>query len=145
MIAIGCDHGGFLLKEAILGLLRSRNAGYKDFGTDSDRPVSYAPVAAKVAQAVASGECERGILLCGTGVGMSIAANKIRGIRAACCSDHYSVRYTRLHNDANILCLGGRVIGPGVAVELAEIFLDTGFEGGHHAERVEQIGQIELS
>lgn len=142
-IAIGCDHGGFPLKNDIISLLKSKHIAYKDFGVNSSESVSYVPIAKEVSGAVASGECGRGILLCGTGVGMSIAANKMRGIRAACCSDHFSAKYTRLHNDANILCLGARVIGGGVAAELTEIFLDTEFEGGRHTERVGQIMQIE--
>ena len=107
MIAIGCDHGGFALKQEIIKYLQSNNIEFKDFGTDSEASVNYAPIAAAVGHSVADGECEKGILICGTGIGMSMAANKVRGIRAACCSDHFSAKYTRLHNDANILCMGG--------------------------------------
>ena len=142
MIAIGCDHGGFALKQEIIKYLNANNIAYRDFGTDSEKSVNYAPIAA-VGHSVASGECEKGILICGTGIGMSMAANKVKGIRAACCSDHFSAKYTRLHNDANILCMGGRVIGPGVAVELTELFLNTAFEGGRHSARIAQIAAIE--
>lgn len=145
MIAIGCDHGGFALKQEIIKYLNANNIAYRDFGTDSEKSVNYAPIAAAVGHSVASGECEKGILICGTGIGMSMAANKVKGIRAACCSDHFSAKYTRLHNDANILCMGGRVIGPGVAVELTELFLNTAFEGGRHSARIAQIAAIENS
>ena len=143
MIAIGCDHGGFALKQEIIKYLNANNIAYRDFGTDSEKSVNYAPIAAAVGHSVASGECEKGILICGTGIGMSMAANKVKGIRAACCSDHFSAKYTRLHNDANILCMGGRVIGSGVAVELTELFLNTAFEGGRHSARIAQIAAIE--
>lgn len=143
MIAIGCDHGGFELKKEVLAFLEANGFEYKDFGTNSTDSVNYAPIAAKVARAVAGGECEKGILICGTGIGMSLAANKVRGIRAACCSDHFSAKYTRLHNDANILCMGGRVVGAGVACELVELFLNTEFEGGRHAVRIDEIAKIE--
>ena len=143
MIAIGCDHGGFALKKEIIKYLNENNIAFKDFGTDSEASVNYAPIAAAVGHSVAEGKCEKGILICGTGIGMSMASNKVKGIRAACCSDHFSAKYTRLHNDANILCMGGRVIGPGVAVELVELFLTTEFEGGRHAARIAQIAAIE--
>ena len=143
MIAIGCDHGGFALKQEIIQYLNDNHIAFKDFGTDSEASVNYAPIAAVVGRSVAGGECEKGILICGTGIGMSMAVNKVKGIRAACCSDHFSAKYTRLHNDANVLCMGGRVIGPGVAVELADLFLHTEFEGGRHAARIAQIAAIE--
>ena len=143
MIALGCDHGGFVLKQAIVDYFNENGIEYKDFGTNSTESVDYPPIALAVARSVASGECEKGILLCGTGIGMSLAANKVKGIRAAACSDHYSVRYTRLHNDANILCMGARVIGGGVAAEMADIFLNTEFEGGKHARRIGMIADIE--
>ena len=143
MIAIGCDHAGFPLKPEIISLLMEKKIPFRDFGINSPESVSYAPIAAAVARAVASGECDKGILICGTGIGMSISANKVHGIRAACCSDHFSARLTRLHNDANILCLGARVVGPGVAADLADVFLSTEFEGGRHVERVAQIMDIE--
>lgn len=143
MIAIGCDHGGFALKQEIIKYLTENNIEFKDFGTDSEASVNYAPIAAALGRSVASGECEKGILICGTGIGMSMAVNKVKGIRAACCSDHFSAKYTRLHNDANVICMGGRVIGPGVAVELVDLFLNTEFEGGRHATRIAQIAAIE--
>ena len=105
--------------------------------------VDYPDIAEKVCANITSGECERGILVCGTGIGMSIAANKIKGIRAAACSEHFSAKYTRLHNDSNVLCLGGRVVGVGTAIELADLFVDTEFEGGRHATRVAKITNIE--
>lgn len=143
MIAIGCDHGGFALKKEIIKYLTENNIEFMDFGTDSETSVNYAPIAATVAHSVADGNCEKGILICGTGIGMSMAANKVKGIRAACCSDHFSAKYTRLHNDANILCMGGRVVGPGVAVEMVDLFLHTEFEGGRHKARIAQILAIE--
>ena len=143
MIAIGCDHGGFALKQEIIQYLNDNHIAFKDFGTDSEASVNYAPIAAAVGRSVAGGECEKGILICGTGIGMSMAVNKVKGIRAACCSDHFSAKYTRLHNDANVLCMGGRVIGLGVAVELVDLFLHTEFEGGRHAARIAQIAAIE--
>ena len=143
MIAIGCDHGGFALKQEIIRYLNDRGIEFKDFGTFSETSVNYAPIAAAVARSVAAGEYEKGILICGTGIGMSMAANKVKGIRAACCSDHFSARFTRLHNDANILCMGGRVVGPGVAVELVDLFLHTDLEGGRLAARIAEIAAIE--
>ncbi len=143
MIALGADHGGYELKEAIKKHLEERNIEYKDFGTFSTESVDYAPIAAKTARSVASGECEKGILCCGTGIGISMAANKVKGIRAACCSDYFSAKYTRLHNDANILAMGGRVVGVGLALELVDVFLDTEFEGGRHQRRIDQITAIE--
>lgn len=143
MIAIGCDHGGLELKNTILKHLQQRGIAYRDFGTHTPESVDYPDIAYPVAQAVASGECEKGILICGTGIGMSLAANKVAGIRAAVCSDHFSAKYTRLHNDANILCLGGRVIGSGVGLEIVDLFLDTDFEGGRHSVRVGKVTAIE--
>lgn len=142
-IAIGCDHGGFELKEAVRGYLEERQIPYEDFGAYNTDSVDYAPIAAKAARAVAAGQADFGVLVCSTGIGISMAANKVHGIRAACCSDHFSAEMTRRHNDANILCMGGRVVGPGVAAELAEVFLTTPFEGGRHQRRVDQITQIE--
>ena len=143
MIALGADHGGYELKEAIKKHLEERGIEYKDFGTNSTESVDYAPIAAVTARAVANGECEKGILCCGTGIGISMAANKVKGIRAACCSDYFSAKYTRLHNDANILAMGGRVVGVGLALELVDVFLDTEFEGGRHQRRIDQITAIE--
>ena len=134
MIALGADHGGYQLKETIKKHLEKRGIAYRDFGTNSTESVDYAPIAAEAARAVASGACEQGI---------SIAANKVKGIRAACCSNYFGAKYTRLHNDANMLCLGERVIGPGLALELVDVFLDTPFEGGRHQRRIDQITAIE--
>ncbi len=143
MIALGADHGGFQLKEAIQKYLEGKGVACQDFGTCDESSVDYAPIAAKVARAVASGECEKGILCCGTGIGISIAANKVKGIRAAVCTDAFCAEMTRRHNDANILCMGGRVIDAQKAVELCDIFLNTPFEGGRHARRIAQIAEIE--
>lgn len=143
MIAIGCDHGGLELKNAIAAHLKERGTEYHDFGIYDLHAVDYPEIAALVAKAVQNGEAEKGILVCGTGIGMSLAANKFKGIRAAACSETFSAKYTRLHNDANILCLGGRVIGPGVGTEMVDLFLDTAFEGGRHQRRVDQICKLE--
>lgn len=143
MIAIGCDHGGFALKQEIIQYLEEKQIPYQDFGTYSEESCDYPEYAEKVARSITSGEAEKGILICGTGIGISIAANKIRGIRAALCHDYFSAKYTRLHNDANIIAMGGRVIGPGLAVELVDVFLHTEFEGGRHARRVEKIMALE--
>ncbi len=142
-IAIGCDHGGLEHKNAIKEHLESRGFEVVDSGIYEQVSVDYPDIAEKVCANIISGECERGFLVCGTGIGMSIAANKIKGIRAAVCSEHFSAKYTRLHNDTNILCLGGRVIGIGTALELADIFVDTEFEGGRHANRVAKITALE--
>lgn len=142
-IAIGCDHGGLEHKNAIIAHLKERGFEVVNFGTDTLDSVDYPDIAVKVCNAVVNHECERGILVCGTGIGMSIAANKIKGIRAAALSDHFSAKYTRLHNDANILCLGGRVIGIGTALELTDIFTDTQYEGGRHQKRLDKIAALE--
>ena len=144
-IAIGCDHGGFDHKNAIAEHLRERGFEVTDFGIYENKPVDYPQIALKVANSVSSGENELGILVCGTGIGMSMAANKVKGIRAAAVSDHFSAKYTRLHNNANILCLGGRVIGIGTALELADLFVDTEYEGGRHQKRIDMITDIEKS
>ncbi|MBR3551763.1 MAG: ribose 5-phosphate isomerase B [Clostridia bacterium] len=143
MIALGADHGGFALKEEIKQHLDDIGVPYKDFGTHSPESVDYAKIAYKTCRSVVDGECEKAILCCGTGIGISMAANKVRGIRAACCSDYFSAKFTRLHNDANALCLGGRVLGVGLALELVDVFLTTEFEGGRHQRRVDQITAIE--
>ncbi len=144
MIALGCDHGGFLIKKAIKNYFEEKNIKYKDFGTDEvENSVDYPKYAYLVAKSVANGECEKGILCCGTGIGVSIVANKIDGIRAAVCQDEFSAEMTRRHNDANILCLGGRVIDENKAISLTNIFLKTPFDGGRHYWRVLQIEQIE--
>lgn len=142
-IAIGCDHGGLEHKNAILKHLTQRGFEVKDFGIYELLSVDYPDIAKKVTSAIVSGECERGILVCGTGIGMSIAANKVKGIRAAAVSEHFSAKYTRLHNNSNILCLGGRVIGVGTAIELCDLFVDTEFEGGRHSLRVDKITALE--
>lgn len=143
MLAIGCDHGGYELKKEIIDHLTKNGVEFKDFGTYDGNSVDYPDIAKLVCKSILSGECENGILVCGTGIGISIAANKHKGIRAAVCSDEFSAKFTRLHNDANVLCLGGRVVGPGLACELVDIFLSTGFEGGRHALRVDKITAIE--
>lgn len=143
MIAIGCDHGGLNVKNALCEHLKDRGLQVCDFGTFDTASVDYPDIAKKVCTAVQKGEAEKGILVCGTGIGMSIAANKHKGIRAAVCSEHFSARYTRLHNDSNVLCLGERVIGAGLACELADLFIDTAFEGGRHMTRVNKITEIE--
>ena len=143
MIAVGCDHGGFELKTAVLKHLDEKNIAYKDFGAYSSESVDYPVYAKKVADAVVSGECELGLLFCGTGIGISIAANKINGIRAAIGYDWYSAKYTRLHNNANVICFGGRTMGIGSVIEALDVFLHTGFEGGRHAVRVGKITALE--
>lgn len=144
-IAIGCDHGGFEHKNAIAEHLKERGFEVNDFGIYENKSVDYPEIALKVANSVAAGENTLGILVCGTGIGMSMAANKVNGIRAAAVSDHFSAKYTRLHNNANILCLGGRVIGIGTALELTDLFVDTEYEGGRHQRRIDMITEIENS
>lgn len=143
-IIMGADHGGFELKEAVKKHLEE-TGDYQitDFGTFSTESVDYAEIAFKVGSAVAADKDTLGILCCGTGIGISLAANKVKGIRAACCSDYFSAKFTRAHNDANILCMGGRVLGAGLAVEMVDVFLNTSFEGGRHQRRVDQITAIE--
>ncbi len=142
MIAIGCDHAGVEMKKAVIAAMQEKGFKFNDLGTDGE-PCDYPVIAEKVCAEVTSGNCERGILICGTGIGMSIAANKIKGIRAALCSDSFSTKFTRLHNDSNIMCMGARVLGNGLACELAEIFLTTGFEGGRHQRRIDLITDLE--
>ena len=142
-IAIACDHGGYLLKIAVIRHLEENGYTYKDFGCDSTESVDYPDYAVPACRAVTSGECDCAILICGTGIGMSLCANKVHGIRAACCSDTFSARMTRLHNDANALCLGARVIGEGLALDMIDLFLTTEFMGGRHAQRVEKVMNIE--
>ena len=143
MLAIGSDHGGFALKQEIMQHLREKGVEYKDFGTYTEESCDYPEFGEAVARAVAGGECERGIAICGTGIGISIAANKVRGIRAAVCGDCYSAEMTRRHNDANVLCMGARVVGSGLAMKIVDVFLETPFEGGRHARRVAKIHEIE--
>ena len=140
MLAIGSDHGGFQLKQAIMAHLRERGIEYKDFGTYTEASCDYPEYGRAVALAVASGEFDRGILICGTGIGISITANKVPGIRAALCTDCFSAEATRLHNDANILALGGRVVGEGLALKIVDTFLDTPFSGEErHMRRIAKI------
>ena len=143
MIAIGSDHGGFALKQEIMKHLEERQLEYIDFGTYSSDSCDYPQYGAAVGRAVASGSCERGILICGTGIGISISANKIHGVRAALCGDCFSAEMTRRHNDANIVALGARVVGPGLALKIVDTFLDTEFEGGRHERRVQQMMALE--
>ena len=140
MIAIGSDHGGFELKKKLMEHLSERGLEYKDFGTYSSASCDYPVYAKAVANAVASGECDRGIIICGTGIGMSITANKVRGIRAALCGDCFSAEATRQHNDANVLCMGARVVGEGLALKIADTFLDTPFSNDErHIRRISMI------
>ena len=139
MIAIGCDHGGYDLKLEIIKYLEEKGLQYKDFGCNGES-CDYPIYAEKVANAVVSGECEKGILICGTGVGISIAANKHKGIRCALCSDCFTAQATREHNDSNVLAMGARVIGPGLAIKITDIFLNTAFsEDERHARRIKMI------
>jgi ribose 5-phosphate isomerase B len=142
-VAIASDHGGLNIREEIKGLLKDMNIEFEDFGCDCETSVDYPDYALPVAQKVATGEFDRGILICGTGIGMSIAANKVKGIRCALVHDTFSARATREHNDTNILAMGERVIGPGLARDIARIWLTTEFEGGRHATRVGKITDIE--
>ena len=142
-LMIGSDHGGFELKEEVKKYLLEQGHEVTDVGTYSPESCDYPDIAKAGCEKILSGECERGILICGTGIGISMAANKIKGIRAACCSDTYSARYTRLHNDANVLCFGGRVVGGGLACELVDAYLSVEFEGGRHQRRVDKIMALE--
>jgi ribose 5-phosphate isomerase B len=140
MIALGCDHGGYELKLEIKKYLDSKGIEYVDYGCDSTASVDYPVYAKKVAHAILDGTCEKGILICGTGIGISITANKIPGIRAAVCTDCFTAQATREHNDANILALGGRVVGVGLAEKIVETFLNTPFSGDErHLRRIAQI------
>lgn len=142
-IAIGSDHGGFRLKEEIKDFLRQQGLEATDFGTYSTASVDYPDIAREVGEKVVAGEFDRGILVCGTGIGISIAANKVPGVRAALCGDVYSAQMSREHNDANILALGERVLGSGLALLIVKTWLETPFAGGRHARRVEKIGALE--
>lgn len=143
MIAIGSDHGGFALKREIMKHLDEKGLKYEDFGTYTEDSCDYPEYGEAVGRAVANGEYNCGIIICGTGIGISISANKVKGVRAALCGDCYSAEYTRRHNDANVLALGARVLGPGLALKIVDIFLETEFEGGRHARRVDLISKIE--
>ncbi len=143
MIAIGSDHGGYELKGEVIAWLKENNYEYMEFGCMDGNSIDYPNVAEEVCAKVLDGTAEKAILICGTGIGISIAANKMNGIRAALCTDTYMAKYTRLHNDANVLCMGGRVLGAGAALEIVDTFLHTGFEGGRHQRRIDLITEIE--
>ena len=137
MIALASDHAGFALKEKLKNHLKENGYEYLDLGTDSEQSCHYPVFAKKLCEKINDGTCELGILVCGTGIGMSMAANKQKGIRAAACSDYFSAKFTRAHNNANVLCLGERVVGYGLACELVDVFLSTPFEGGKHELRID--------
>lgn len=143
ILVIGSDHGGYELKEQIKAHLTGRGVKFVDVGTNSTASCDYPEYAHKLCEKIQSGECCRGILVCGTGIGMSMAANKHKGIRAACCSDTFSARFTRMHNDANVLCMGGRVVGMGLALDMVDLFLDTEYEGGRHQARVDMVNSFD--
>ena len=143
MIALACDHGALELKEAIKAHLEARGLEYKDFGTYTKDSCDYPDFGAAAARAVADGSCDRGIVCCTTGIGISIAANKIKGVRCALLHDHMSARLTRQHNDANMMALGAAVTPPMMALELVDIFLDTEFQGGRHQRRVDKLAALE--
>jgi len=145
-LVFAADHAGYMLKNSLIAVFKEQGYDIIDVGTNSPDSCDYPMFAEKACRIVTAGEADLAVLCCGTGIGMSIAANKIRGIRAACCSDVFSAKYTRLHNDANVLCLGARVVGEGLAEELATVFVETGYEGidgGKHARRVGLITEIE--
>ena len=142
-IAIGCDHGAFRLKNEIIEFLNSENYEVKDFGTYSEESCDYPDIALPVAEAVVNKEYDFGILVCGTGIGIGIAANKVPGVRAARCSDTFSAHATREHNNANILTMGQRVVGTGLALDIVKTFLNTEFEGERHQKRIDKISEIE--
>jgi len=143
MIAIGSDHGGFELKKEIIAHLEKRGLEYKDFGTYTGESCDYPEIGHAVAHSIVDGECQSGILICGTGIGISISANKVPGIRAAVCTDCFTAEATRLHNDANILCMGGRVVGAGLALKIVDTFIDTPFSNDErHIRRISKIEEI---
>ena len=143
MLVIGSDHGGFLLKQEIRKHLEEQGIEFVDVGCYDEKSVDYPDIAKAACDKIVSGECAMGILICGTGIGISMAANKVKGIRAACCSDCFSAKFTRLHNDANVLCFGGRVVGPGLACMMVDEFLHTEFEGGRHQRRIDKLTALE--
>lgn len=142
-VALGCDHGGFELKEAIKKYISDKGVEVVDFGTYTTDSVDYPEYGLKVAEAVSQGEVEQGILICGTGLGMSYVANKVKGVRCACVSDVFSAEMSKLHNDANVLSLGARVVGLGLGIKIVETWLGTEFEGGRHQRRVDLITAVE--
>jgi ribose 5-phosphate isomerase B len=144
-IALGCDHRGLKLKQVIIGLLTELGHDYQDFGCYGSEPVDYPDIAKQVAEAIISGKFEHGILICSSGIGMSIAANKVRGIRAALCCDIFSAERARRHNDANILCLGEDTVEPGAALDIVKVYLSSTFEGGRHLRRLEKIRNMEAA
>ncbi|MDR2909033.1 MAG: ribose 5-phosphate isomerase B [Oscillospiraceae bacterium] len=143
MIAMGSDHGGYRLKEAVKLHLEKKGIDCKDFGAYGEESCDYPLMAQAPCKAVVAGECELALLFCGTGIGISMAANKHKGIRAAVCSDIFSARMARLHNNANVLCMGGRVVGEGLALDIVDAFLNSSFEGGRHARRVGQVDALD--
>jgi ribose 5-phosphate isomerase B len=142
-IAVACDHGGYKLKQAVIQELKNMGHEVEDYGTYNEESCDYPDYAAKAAKAVASGECEKGVVICGTGIGVSITANKVKGIRCALCHDVYSAKKTRQHNDANMLAMGARVIGEGLALEIVDAFFTSEFEGGRHVRRIEKMMALE--
>lgn len=143
MIALGSDHGGYDLKERVKAYLDKEGIAYKDYGCDSKESCDYPVFGKAAAEAVASGECDKGIVICTTGIGISITANKVKGIRCALCGDSLSAEMTRRHNDANMLAMGAGIVGPNLAERIVEVFLNTAFEGGRHARRVGLITEME--
>lgn len=143
MIALGSDHGGLHLKRRIIAYLEENHIPYKDFGCDCADSCDYPDFGSAAARAVASGECDKGIVVCTTGIGISIAANKVKGVRCALCSDPLSAEMTRRHNDANMLAMGAGMVGPNLALRMVEVFLATEFEGGRHQRRVDKITALE--
>jgi ribose 5-phosphate isomerase B len=141
-LAVGCDHGGYPLKSFVLKYLREKGHECVDYGCNSPERCDYPVYGERVGRAVASGECELGVLICGTGIGISLAANRVPGIRAAVCSEPYSAQLTREHNNANIICFGARVVGEGTAITIVDAFLSAKFQGGRHAERVAMLDDI---
>lgn len=142
-VALGCDHAGFGLKEVIVSYLERAGHELLDEGTYSDESCDYPDYAERVAMRVVSGQAERGVLLCATGIGMAMTANKVPGIRAAVCNDLYTARYSRLHNDANVLTLGARVVGPGLGEEIVSVWMATPFEAGRHTRRLDRMNEVE--
>ena len=143
MIAIACDHAGIDLKPHVIAVLDELGLPYKDLGTNSHESVDYPVYGARAARAVSSGECDRGIVMCGTGVGIAMAASKVRGIRCENCTDTYSAKMSRMHNNANMLSLGARVVGSELAKEIVRVWLTTDFEGERHARRVEMLDRLD--
>lgn len=142
-IAIGCDHGGFVLKPSVLEVLKEKNIEVIDFGTNSEESVDYPDFGLAVAEAVSSGACDAGILMCGTGIGIGISANKVKGIRCAHVTDVFSAKATKEHNNANIIALGGRISSPELAKEMVKVWLEATYQGGRHQNRIDKIAMIE--